>query len=188
MLQCPFISTIVFKDLDVKLGHIATTNSTYTQVTLSLMDGTFRTTWAKNFPPCLSLHIHSKYLRVKAWLPHNVQTIVKKHIWLSVKCHISMLAPFRFLIDPCYRLRWVDIHTYALNVLLLHKFNHMEMRGGCWIEPQSSLTKSMDARWQYPQILGCQIANDVAGSSRASTHKHRTRPLQQSKTTTLSMG
>ena len=40
MLQCPFIiSTIVFKDPDQKLGHIATTNSTLTQVTLSLMDG-----------------------------------------------------------------------------------------------------------------------------------------------------
>jgi hypothetical protein len=40
MLQCPFIiSTVVFKDPDQKLGHIATTNSTLTQVTLSLMDG-----------------------------------------------------------------------------------------------------------------------------------------------------
>ena len=39
MLQCPIISTIVFKDLDWKLRIIRTTNSTYTQVTLSLMDG-----------------------------------------------------------------------------------------------------------------------------------------------------
>ena len=29
MLQCLFISTKVFKDPDVKLRHIATTNSTY---------------------------------------------------------------------------------------------------------------------------------------------------------------
>ena len=40
MLQYPFTSsTIVFKDPDVKLVVIATTNSTYTQVILSLMDG-----------------------------------------------------------------------------------------------------------------------------------------------------
>jgi hypothetical protein len=38
MLQCPFISTIVFKDLDFKIRHIVTMKSTYTQVTLSLMD------------------------------------------------------------------------------------------------------------------------------------------------------
>ena len=52
MLQCPFIiSTIVFKDPDWKLGHIATTYSTLTQVTLSLMDGAWKTTWpVRNFP------------------------------------------------------------------------------------------------------------------------------------------
>ena len=78
MLQCPFISSIVFKDPDWKLGHIVTTNttnSTYTQVTLSMMDGGQSTTRPRNFPPCLSLHIHNKYQRV----PHNVQTTIKKH-------------------------------------------------------------------------------------------------------------
>jgi hypothetical protein len=39
ILQCLFISTIVFKDPDFKIGHIATMKSTYIQVTLSLMDG-----------------------------------------------------------------------------------------------------------------------------------------------------
>jgi hypothetical protein len=68
MLQCPFISTIVFKDPNWKFGYIATTNSTYTQVTLSLMDGGWRTTWPRNLPPCLFLHIHSKYLRVNPWV------------------------------------------------------------------------------------------------------------------------
>ena len=29
MLQCPFINTIVFKDPDFKIGHIATMKSTY---------------------------------------------------------------------------------------------------------------------------------------------------------------
>jgi hypothetical protein len=61
-LQCLFISTTIFKDLDVKLGHIMTMNSSYTHVTLSLMDGTYKATWERTFPPCLSLHIHSKYL------------------------------------------------------------------------------------------------------------------------------
>ena len=41
----------------------------------------------------------------------------------------------------------------------------MEVRGGYQIEPQSSLTNIMDARQQYPQILGCQIADDIARSS-----------------------
>jgi hypothetical protein len=61
MVQCPFIIIIVFKDLDGKLGYIANISSTRTQVTLSLMNGTFNTTWLTNFPPLLSLHIGSNY-------------------------------------------------------------------------------------------------------------------------------
>jgi hypothetical protein len=134
MLQCPFIRTIVFKDLDWKLEHIATTNSAYTQVILSLMDRGLSTTRPTNCPPCVSLHIHSKYLRVPLWLPHNVQKIVKKHNCQSKTCHISTLAPFKFLIDPCWSFRWVDLHTYTLT--LHHNIlNHMEVRRGYWIEP-----------------------------------------------------
>ena len=153
MLQCPFICTIVFKDPNWKFGHIATTNSTYKEVTLRLMDGTFRMTWARNFPPCLSIHIHSKYLRVNPRVPHNVQTTVKmhnfwwSHFFWSLNCHTSIPAPFRFLIDPYYSFRWVDVHTLTLIILLLfYIFNHMEVQGGCRIEPQLSLTNWMDAR------------------------------------------
>jgi hypothetical protein len=64
MLQCPIISTIVFKDLDWKLAIIGTSNSTYTQVTLSLMHEVSKTTRPINFPPCVFLHIHSKFHRV----------------------------------------------------------------------------------------------------------------------------
>jgi hypothetical protein len=49
MLQCLFTSTIVFKDLDVKLGAIVATNSTYTQVILRLMDGKCRAHMGKEF-------------------------------------------------------------------------------------------------------------------------------------------
>ena len=72
ILQCPFIiSTIVFKDLDWKLGHIVTTNSTLTQVTLSLMDGAWKTMWPiRNLHPCLSLHIHNKYMRATFPVPN----------------------------------------------------------------------------------------------------------------------
>ena len=168
MLQCPFISTIVFKDLDVKLVHIATTNSTYTQVTLSLMDGGWRTTQARNFPPCLSLHIHSKYLRVKPRVPHNVQTTIKIHsfwcspIW-SLNYHRNTPTPFRFLMDPCCSFRWVDVHTPTpIKPLLFYIFNHMAVRGGFRIEPQSSLTNRMDARRQFLELLGCRIADDIA--------------------------
>jgi hypothetical protein len=150
MLQCPIISTIVFKDLDWKLGIIGTSNSTYTQVTLSLMHGVLKTIRPINFSPCVSLHIHSKYHRVLPRVPHNVQTTVKKHTWLSIKCHISVLVSFRFLIDPCCSLRWVDLHTCAHSIDI-HIFNHMEVWEGCRIEPQSSITNSManimGARW-----------------------------------------
>ena len=142
MLQCPFISTIIFKDPDWKFGHIVTTNNTYTQVTLSLMDGGWRTTRARNFCPCLSLHIHSKYLRVKPWVPHNIQTTVKihsfwwSHFFWSLNCHTSIRSPFRFLTNLCCSFRWVDVHTLALIILLLfYIFNHMEVRGCCRIEP-----------------------------------------------------
>ena len=64
MLQCPIISTIVFKDPDWKLRIIGTSNSTYTQVAMSLMHGVLKTTRPINYPPCVSFHIHSKYLRV----------------------------------------------------------------------------------------------------------------------------
>ena len=101
MLQCPIISTIVFKDLDWKLRIIGTSNSTYTQVTLSLMHGVLKTTRPINLPPCVFLHIHNKYHRVLPRVPHNVHTTGKKHNWLSTKCHISILAPFKFLIDSC---------------------------------------------------------------------------------------
>jgi hypothetical protein len=164
MLQCPFISTIVFKDLDWKLGLIATTNSTYTQVTLSLMDGGLSSTRPMNSPPCVSQNIHNKYLRVPLWIPHNVQKTVKKHTCWSKTCHISTLAPFRLLIDPCCSLRWVDLRTYALT-LVLHILNHMKVRGGCQIEPQASLTNFMDARRQYLKLLGCRIADDSGMSS-----------------------
>ena len=169
MLQCLFISTIVSKDLDWKFGHIATMNSTYTQVTLSLMDGGWRTMQHRNFPPCLSLHIHNKYMRVKPRVPHNVQTIVKihsfwwSHIFWSLNCHTSIPTPFRFLIDPCCSFRWVDVHTHALIIqLLFYIFNHMEVRGGFRIEPQSSLTNRMDARRQFLELLGCWIGDDIA--------------------------
>jgi hypothetical protein len=106
MLQCPFIiSTIVFKDLDWKLGHIATTNSTLTQVTLSLMNGAWKTMRpVRNFSPCLSLHIHNKYTTVTLTEPNIVLTTIKKHsCWFwnvhstsspyldSLKIHSSVL-------------------------------------------------------------------------------------------------
>ena len=144
MLQCPFISSIVFKDPDWKFGHIVTMNSTYTQVTLSLMDGGWRTTRVRNFPPCLSLHIHNKYLRAKPRVPHNVQTTVKKHSCWFWQCPLSLLVPFRFLKDSCCSFRWVHVHTHTLTILL-HIFKHMEVRGRCRIEPQSSLTNRMDS-------------------------------------------
>ena len=169
MLQCPFTSsTIVFKDPDVKLGVIATTNSSYTQVILSLMDGKGRTTRARNFLPYLSLHIHSKYLLTAPPVPHNVQTTVKIHnfwcfhIW-SLNYHRSTSAPFRFLMDPCYSFRWVDVHTPTpIKLLYFYIFNHMEVRGGFWIKPQLSLTNKMDARQQFLEFLGCRIADDIA--------------------------
>ena len=146
MLQCPFImSTIVFKDPDWKLGHIATTNSTVTQVTLSLMDGAWKNTQlVSNFPPCLSLHIHGKYTILTLAEPNIVQTTVKKHNCWFWKCQLSLLAPFRFLKDPCCCFRWVDVHTHALTIL--HIFRHMEVQGGYRIEPQLSLTNGMDFR------------------------------------------
>jgi hypothetical protein len=153
MLQYPFISTIVFKDPDWKFGHIATMNSTYTQVTLSLMDGGWRTMRERNFPSCIPLHIHNKYLRVIPRVPHSVQTTVKihsfwwSHFFWSLNCHTSIWSLFRFLTNPCYSFRWVYVHTLTLIILLLfYIFNHMEVRGGCRIEPQSSLTNRMDAR------------------------------------------
>ena len=169
MLQCPFISTIVFKDPDWKFGHIVTMNSTYTQVTLSLMDGGWRTTRARNFPPCLSLHIHNKYQRGKPRVPHNVQTTVNihsfwwSHFFKSLNCHTSIRYPFRFLTDPCYSFRWVDVHIPApIKLLLFNIFNHMEVRGGFLIEPQSSLTNRMDVRWHFLELLGCWIGDDIA--------------------------
>jgi hypothetical protein len=51
MLQCPFISTTVFKDSDVKLGHIATTNNTYTKVTLELDGWNLQNNAGKEFSP-----------------------------------------------------------------------------------------------------------------------------------------
>jgi hypothetical protein len=165
MLQCLFISTIIFKDPDLKLGHIATTNSTLTQVTLILMDGAWKTTRpVSNFPPCLSLHIHSKYMRViNLLVPNIAQATVKKHICWFWRCHLSLISPFRFLKDSCCSFRWVDVHTHALTILL-HIFNHMEVRGGCRIEPQLSLTNRMDATQQYLQLLGYRIADDIAVS------------------------
>ena len=53
----------VFKDPNWKLGIIGISNSTYTQVTLSLMHGVLKTTRPINFPPRVSLHIHNKYHR-----------------------------------------------------------------------------------------------------------------------------
>ena len=165
MLQCPFISSIVFKDLDSKLGHIATTNNTFTQVTLSLMDVASETTRpVRNFPPCLSLHIHSKYMMATPHVSHKVQTTVKKHSFLFFKCHLSHLAPFRFLKDPYCSFRWVHVQTQALTIIILQIFNHMEVWGGCRIKPQSSLTNRMDDRWHYLQLLGYQIADDIAVS------------------------
>jgi hypothetical protein len=64
MLQCPIISTIVFKDLDWKLAIIGTRNSTYKKVTLSLMHDVSKTTRPIKFPPCVFLHIQSKFHRV----------------------------------------------------------------------------------------------------------------------------
>ena len=84
ILQCSIISTIVFKDSDWKLGIIGISNSTYTQVTLSLMHGVLKSTRPINFPSCVYLHIHSKYHRVLPRVPHNVHTTIKKHTWLSV--------------------------------------------------------------------------------------------------------
>ena len=149
MLQCPFIiSTIVFKDLDWKLGHIATTNNTLTQVTLSLMDGAWKTTrLVRNFPPCLSLHIHNKYTMVTLVEPNIVQTTIKKHSFYFWKCQLSLLSLFRFLKDPCCSFRWVDVHTPTpIKRRLLYIFNHMEVRRGFRIKPQSSLANIMDAR------------------------------------------
>ena len=165
MLQCPFIiSTIVFKDLDLKLGYIATTNSTLTQVTLSLMDGAWKTTRpVRNFPSCLFLHIHSKYTMVTLVEPNIVQTTVKKHSCWFWQCPLSLLTPFRFHKDLCCSFRWVDVHTYALTILL-HIFKHMEVRGGYRIELQSSLTNRMDSRQQYLQLLGCRITDGIAVS------------------------
>jgi hypothetical protein len=159
---CFNVHLLVFKDLDWNFGHIATMNTTCTQVTLSLMDGGWRTTWPRNFPPCLSLHIHSKYLRVSPQVPHNVQTTIKIHSFWSLKCHPSILVPFRFLTGPCCSFRWIDVHTHALIILLLYIFNHMEVRGGYRIEPQSSLINRMDARRQFLELLGCRIADDIA--------------------------
>jgi hypothetical protein len=131
MLQFLIISSIAFKDLDWKLGIIGTSNNTYTQVTLSLMHGVLKTTSPTNFPPYVALHIHSKYHRVLPKLSHIVQTNVKKQTWWPIKCHISMLTPFRFVIDPCCISTWVDLHTCAHTII----FNHMEVRGGYQIEP-----------------------------------------------------
>jgi hypothetical protein len=165
MLQCPFISTIVFKDLDWKLGHTATTNNTFTQVTLSLMDVAFVTTRpVRIFPSCLSFHIHSKYMMATYRVPHIVQTTVKKHSFWFFKCHLRHLAPFRFLKDLCCSFRWVHVQTHALATTILQIFNHIEVRGGCRIKPQSSLTNRMDAWRQYLQLLGCRITEDIAVS------------------------
>jgi hypothetical protein len=142
MLQCPIISTIVVKDLNWKLGIIRTFNNICTQVTMNLMQGVMAPRRPLNCPPCVSLHIHSMYQRVLPILPNNVQTTIKKHTWLSEKCHISMLGLFRLLIHPCFSSRWVDLHTYAHSIDI-HIFNHMEVRGGCQIEPQTSLPKNM---------------------------------------------
>jgi hypothetical protein len=89
MLQCSFISTIIFKDLDRKLGHIATTNSTCTQVTLSLMDGGLSTTRPTNSPLCVSLCIHSKYRRVPLWVPHNVQGMSIYMYWDELEWNLN---------------------------------------------------------------------------------------------------
>ena len=138
MLQCPFIiSTIVFKDLDWKLEHIATTNSTLTQVTLILKEGeckTRPTRPVRKFPPCLSLHIHSKYMMVTIAKPNIKQTTIKKHSSYFWNYQLSLLALFRFLKDLCFSFRWVDVHTHALTIIL-HIFNHREVWGGYQIEP-----------------------------------------------------
>jgi hypothetical protein len=55
-----------------------------------------------------------------------------------------------------------SVHTLALIILLLfYIFNHMEVRGGCQIEPLSSLINRMDSRRQFLELLGCQIADDI---------------------------
>jgi hypothetical protein len=154
MLQCPNISTIVFKDPNWKLRIIGTSNSTYTQVTLTLMHGVLKTTRPISFPPCVSLYIHIKYHRVLPRVPHNALITVKKHTWLSVKFHISILAPFRFLIDLCYSFRWVDLYTCAQTVDI-HILNHMEVRGGCRIEPK----RASPTEWPTSWVLGGSILN-----------------------------
>jgi hypothetical protein len=46
---------------------------------------------------------------------------------------------------------------YGLFLFVFKKYQH-----------QSSLTNNTNARKEYMQILGCQIADDIAGSSTSS--------------------
>ena len=52
---------------------------------------------------------------------------------------------------------------------MLHKFNHIEVRGGYQIEPQVSLTNRManimGARRRYIKLLDHWIVEDIAVSS-----------------------
>ena len=63
--------------------------------------------------------------------------------------------------------RGVDLHTYAHSVDF-QILNLMEVRGGCWIERQASLTNSManimGARRQNFKLLGHWIADNIAVS------------------------
>lgn len=71
MLQCPFISTLVFKDPDWKLGHIAT-------IKRNIHTSDPELWWRVSSTPRglrIFLHIHSKYERVL----QNVETTIKKH-------------------------------------------------------------------------------------------------------------
>jgi hypothetical protein len=53
---------------------------------------------------------------------------------LSIKCHIGILVPFKFLIDPCCNFRWVDLHTYA--------------------EPSTS---TYSITWKYEEAVGSNL-------------------------------
>jgi hypothetical protein len=86
------------------------------------------------------------------------KNIEKNTSWFWIE--YSILALFRFLKDPYCSFRWVDLHTYTCT--LLHKFNHMKVRGHCQIEIKASHTNRTDATWKFKPPLYCQITNNIA--------------------------
>ena len=134
MLQCPSITTIVFKDPDWKLSHSVNINSIQTQLTLGFMDGDCITTWLLYFCPCLSIHINNNNLGEL----ESMHKTIKKHT--SHICgYYNTVATFRFFKDPSCTLRCVDAHTYGFTIPHLPIFKHMEVWGDCQIKPQVSL-------------------------------------------------